>query len=285
MIRWIGATALAFAVAFGSMASAAEIVTLDGVTLDSEALDNGCSTETLQHEAVEDCRYRVCFSLLKSLWLLDEADRRKLEPDTGAMEEQQKQFEQSRVGEELAFTVLPRLKFQRQAIQLYRDRRAKDPDYNFMSLWREVSTSATELQIPDRALRALISAYGEDEQRFLDFQKMFPDDHESALARSRNSWEREARRVALEKEISPEDQLTSGELAKARDEWARELETAPEAMEKMLEERKRQYHVNLHLLDQIKTRATFADPVFKQGLISWIEKNIIEPDAPVFARE
>lgn len=288
MRRWIGVLALALAVTFGAgRATAAEVVTLDGVTLDSEALDNGCSTETATASAEDpqDCRYRVCFSLLKSLWLLDEASRRKLEPDAEAMEEQQREFEKSHVGEELAFTVLPRLKFQRQAIQLYRDRRAEDPNYSFASLWADVSTSATQLEIPERALRALVSAYGEDEQRFLEFQKMFPDDHETAMARSRNSWEREARRVALEKEISPEDNLTSGELEKARVEWMREMESAPEAMDAMLRERKRQYHVNAYLLNQVKTKAKFADPSFKEGLVQWIEAKIIDPDKAVFGRD
>ena len=265
-------------------AYAAEVVTLDNVTLDSEALDNGCSTSTQNIDSPEQCRYRVCFSLLKSLWLLEEADRRSVKPDQQSMELQQREFEKSHVGDNLTFTVLPRLKFQRTAIQLYRDNRAKDSTYNFDRLWHDVSTSATELEIPERALKALVSTYGEDEGRFLEFQKMFPDDHETALARSRNSWEREARRVALEKQISPEDELTTGELEKARKEWAREMEMAPDATDKMLQERKRAYHVNKHLLSEITTRAKFTDSQFREGFISWIKTKIIAPDETVFGK-
>jgi len=263
-------------------AYSAEVVTLDNVTLDSEALDNGCSTSTQTVDSPEQCRYRVCFSLLKSLWLLEEAERRKVKPDPQSMELQQREFEKSHVGDNLTFTVLPRLKFQRQAIQLYRDNRAKDTNYNFDKLWKDVSTSSTKLEIPERALKALISAYGEDEERFLEFQKMFPDDHETALARSRNSWEREARRVALEKELTPEDELTTGELKKAKTEWAREMEMAPEATDKMLRERKRAYHVNKHILNEITTRAKFTAPEFREGLLSWIKTKVITPDETVF---
>lgn len=285
MKRRTATLAVMFAITLaGAAAYAAPVVTLDGVTLDSEALDNGCATETLTAAEVDECRYRVCFSLLKSLWLSDEADRRKVEPDAEALERQQRDFEKSRVGEQLTFTVLPRLKFQRQVIELFREKRADNADYNFDELWKDVATSATGLEIPERALRALVTTYGLDEQRFLEFQKMFPDDHESALERSRNSWEREAQRVALEKEISPEDALTTAELEKAAVEWKQEIETAPEATDAMLRKRKRQYHVNVYLHDQISKNATFEDPKFRESLLAWIQEKIIQPDKQVFGK-
>ena len=277
----------------GDCARADEVVTLDGVTLDSEALDNGCansssanssSTSTATVGNADECRYRVCFSLLKSLWMLDEAERRKLEPDAESMELQQREFEKSKVGDNLTFTVLPRLKFQRQAIELYRTKHSADEKYDFAALWNDVSSSATEVEIPERALRALISTYGADEQRFLEFQKMFPDDHESALARSRNSWEREARRVAVEKALSPDDTLTSGEMAKAKVEWAKELEMAPDATDKMLQERKRAYQVNEAFLARVKETGKFADDGFKKGFIEWVQTRVIQPDEAVFGR-
>lgn len=269
----------------GPHGHAAEVVVLDGVTLDSMALDNGCSTATLLADEVEECRYRVCFSLLKSLWLLDEANRRNLDPDAETMERLQREFERSAVGENLTFTVMPRLKFQRDAIELYRKSRADNPDYSIDDLWMDVATSATQLEIPERALRALVMTYGTDEKRFVEFQNMFPDDHESALARSRNDWEREARRVALEKQINPDDKLTSGELEMARQEWQQELDTAPEATDAMLRQRKRDYNVNVYLRDQIRDNATFADPEFRDGLLKWIEAKIVAPDSGVFESE
>ncbi len=286
MKRRTAMLAVMFAITLaGAAVHAAPVVTLDGVTLDTEALDNGCATETLSATQVEECRYRVCFSLLKSLWLSDEADRRSLEPDPDAMERQQQDFEKSNMGEQLAFTVLPRLKFQRQVIELFRKNRAENSEYSFDELWRDVSTSATQMEIPERALRALVITYGQDEQRFQEFQKMFPDDHETALARSRNSWEREARRVALEKAISPDDALTTAELEKAAVEWKHELETAPEATDAMLRDRKRQYRVNKFLYDQISKNATFEDPKFRDGLLAWIQERIISPYKQVFAAD
>lgn len=269
----------------GAAAYAAPVVVLDGVTLDSEALDNGCATETLTAAEVDECRYRVCFSLLKSLWLSDEADRRNIEPDAEAMERRQMDFEKSRVGEQLTFTVLPRVKFQRQAIELFRKNRAENVNYGYDDLWKDVATSATQLEIPERALRALVTTYGLDEQRFVEFQKMFPDDYETAVERSRNSWEREAQRVALEKAICPDDALTTAELEKAAIEWKQQIETAPEATDAMLRARKRQYHVNVYLYDQISKNAKFDDPKFRDGLLSWIQEKIITPDKQVFGTE
>lgn len=266
----------------GTAANAAQVVTLDGVTLDTEALDNGCATETLNAFQAEECRYRVCFSLLKSLWLSDEADRRNVEPDAAAMEKQQQIYEKSHVSEQLTFTVLPRLKFQRQAIELFRKNRAENVNYSYDDLWKDVATSATELEIPERALRALVTTYGLDEQRFQEFQKMFPDDYETALERSRNSWEREAQRVAVEKAISPDDALTTAELEKAAVEWKQQIETAPEATDVMLRARKRQYHVNEYLYDKINKNAKFEDPKFREGLLAWIQEKIIAPDKQVF---
>lgn len=282
MKKW---TALLAGVALYTSAGcgwSAEVITLDGVKLDSGALDNGCSTETLTAAEVEDCRYRVCFSLLKSLWLLEEANRRNLKPDQRTMERLQTQFERSHVGEQLTFTVLPRVKFQRKAIELYRTSRAGNPQYTTDDLWEDVKTSATELDIPERALRALVATYGQDEARFLEFQRMFPDDHESLLERSRNDWEREARRVALEKQICPDDSLTTGELERARVEWQQELESAPEATDAMLRDRKRDFQVNLYIYGQVKDKAQFADPAFKVGLLAWIDEKVLGPDKKVF---
>lgn len=260
----------------------AEVVALNGVSLDSGALDNGCSTETLTTQEVADCRYRVCFSLLKSLWLLEEANRRQLAPDVATMEKQQEEFEKSHVGEQLTFTVLPRVKFQRKAIELYRAKRAENPDYTVDDLWEDVDTSATELEIPERALRALVVTYGTDEARFMEFQKMFPDDHESLMERSRNNWEREARRVALEKQICPDDSLTSAELERAQVEWKQELETAPEATDAMLRERKRQFQVNRYIIDQIEKNGKFAEPGFRDGFLKWVDEKVLGPDKKVF---
>lgn len=282
MNKWTALLAGCILVLAGSNIQAAEVVSLDGVTLDSGALDNGCSTSTLSADEVLDCRYRVCFSLLKSLWLLEEADRRDLEPDKESMERQQAQYEKSHTGEQLAFTVLPRVKFQRRAIELYRERLAENPNYSPEDLWKDVATSATELEIPERALRALVVTYGTDQARFLEFQKMFPDDHESLMERSRNDWEREARRVALEKEICPDDSLTSKELERARDVWHDQLETAPDATDAMLRQRKREYQVNLYLRNQIAENATFGDPQFREGLLAWIDEKILGPDKQVF---
>lgn len=266
-----------------SPAGAGEVVSLDSITLDSEALDNGCTSATTS-EQPDECRYRVCYSLLRSLWLLQEAEKRNLTPDAETVEKQQREYEKSKVGDNLTFTVLPRLKFQREAIQLYRSKRATNPKYDFASLWSEVQTSATQLEIPERSLKALVSAYGEDEQRFLEFQKMFPDDHESALQRTRNSWEREGRRVALEKALTPEDELTSQELERAQKEYGAELEMAPDATNRMLEERKRAYYVNLYLRDHISKDAKFADEEFRKGLLAWIDTTLIAPDKKVFGK-
>src|SRR5690606_5847725 len=106
--------------------------------------------------------------------------------------------------------------------------------------------------------------------------------HESALARSRNSWEREARRVALEKVLSPDDDLTTGEVEKARGEWAREMEMAPEATDKMLKERKRAYQVNKFFLDYVRKNGKFADETFKDGMLKWVEERVVRPDEAVF---
>lgn len=282
MKLWTVWLAVCFLCTAGSPAGATDVISLDGVSLESGALDNGCSTETLSEEQVTDCRYRVCFSLLKSLWLLEEANRRELAPDEATMERQQHEYEKSHVGEQLTFTVLPRVKFQRKAIELFREKRATNADYSPEDLWKDVSTSATELEIPERALRALVLTYGTDEGRFLEFQKMFPDDHESLLQRSRNNWEREARRVALEKQICPDDTLTTTELERARVEWHQELESAPEATDAMLRERKRQYKVNLYLRDQVRDKAKFADDSFRTGLLNWIETKVLGPDKKVF---
>jgi hypothetical protein len=286
MKRCTAIVAVMFAITLaGSAAYAAPLVTLDGVTLDTEALDNGCATETLSAAEVEECRYRVCFSLLKSLWLSDEADRRNLEPDPEALERQQQDFEKSNMGEQLAFTVLPRLKFQSQVIELFRKNRTDNSEYSFDDLWKDVVSSATQFEIPERALRALVTTYGQDEQRFKEFQKMFPEDYETALARSRNSWEREARRVALEKAISPDDALTTAELEKAALEWKHELETAPEATDAMLRARKRQYNVHVYLHKQISENGKFEVPGFREGLLAWIQEKIINPDKQVFGKQ
>lgn len=282
MNKWTALLAGCILMWAGSTVWAAEIVSLDGITLDSGALDNGCSTETLTVDQVKECRYRVCFSLMKSLWMLQEADRRQLKPDEQSMERQQARYEKSHTGEQLAFTVLPRLKFQRKAIELYRANLSKNPDYSPDDLWKDVATSATELDIPERALRALVVTYGTDQARFLEFQKMFPDDHESLLERSRNDWEREARRVALEKQICPDDSLTSAELSQAKVVWHDELETAPEATDAMLRLRKRDFQVNLYLRNLIADKAVFSDAEFRQGLLDWIDKSILGPDKPVF---
>jgi hypothetical protein len=282
MKKWTALLAGVALCAATGCAWSAEVIALDGVSLDSGALDNGCSTETLTAEEVADCRYRVCFSLLKSLWLLEEANRRELAPDQDTMERQQREFEKSHVGEELTFTVLPRVKFQRKAIELYRAKRAENPDYTTDDLWNDVETSAAELEIPERALRALVATYGTDEARFLEFQKMFPDDHESLMERSRNNWEREARRVALEKQICPDDSLTSAELQKAQVEWKQELETAPEATDAMLRDRKREFQVNVYIRDQIRDKAKFSDEQFRQGLLKWIDEKVLGPDKKVF---
>src|SRR5690348_966737 len=98
----------------GAPAGAGEVVSLDSITLDSEALDNGCTSATTS-EQPDECRYRVCYSLLRSLWLLQEAEKRNLTPDAETVERQQREYEKSKVGDNLAFTVLPRLKFQREA--------------------------------------------------------------------------------------------------------------------------------------------------------------------------
>lgn len=285
MNKWMALLAGCIFIAAVSNTRATEVVSLDGVTLDSGALDNGCSTATLSADEVTDCRFRVCFSLLKSLWLLEEADRRDLDPDTESMERQQAQYEKSHTGEQLAFTVLPRVKFQRKAIELYRERLAEDPNYSPDDLWKDVATSATELEIPERALRALVVTYGTDQARFLEFQKMFPDDHESLLERSRNDWEREARRVALEKEICPDDSLTSKELTRAREVWQDQLETAPDATDAMLRQRKREFQVNLYLRNQISDKAKFDDKQFREGLIAWVDEKILGPDKQVFGSD
>lgn len=282
MMRWTAAVVGAAMLWSAGMARAAEFVSLDGVSLDSQALDNGCSTQTLAAEEVAECRYRVCFSLLKSLWMVEEANRRELQPDPETVERQQAEFEKSNLGEQLTFTVLPRVKFQRKAIELYRQKRAENPDYSVDELWEDVATSATELQIPERALRALVLTYGLDEARFLEFQKMFPHDHESLMERSRNNWEREGRRVALEKAICPDDSLTSAELQQASLEWKQELESAPEATDTMLRLRKREFRVNRYLRDEIATKAKFVDASFKDGLLGWIDEKILGPDAKVF---
>lgn len=285
MKKWTAAMVGAALLMGTGAVRAAGFVSLDGISLDSQALDNGCSTQTLAADEVAECRYRVCFSLLKSLWMVEEASRRNLEPDAETVERQQAEFEKSNMGEQLAFTVLPRVKFQRKAIELYRKKRAENPDYSVDELWEDVATSATELQIPERALRALVLTYGLDEARFLEFQKMFPDDHESQLRRSRNNWEREGRRVALEKAICPDDSLTSAELQQAEMEWKQELETAPDATDTMLRLRKREYRVNQYLRNEIATKGTFADPSFKEGLLGWIDEKILGPDAKIFGAE
>jgi len=279
---WTALLAVCAIMLCGSVARSAEVVSLDGISLDSGALDNGCSTETLSADDVNDCRFRVCFSLLKSLWLLEEANRRNLQPDEATLEKQQAEYEKSHTGEQLTFTVLPRVKFQRKAIELYRQRLGENHDYSPDDLWKEVETSATQLEIPERALRALVLTYGTDEARFLEFQKMFPDDHESLMQRSRNNWEREARRVALEKQICPDDSLTSDELQRAQAEWKQELETAPEATDAMLRERKRTYAVNEYLRNQIQDKARFASDEFRKGFLAWIDTKILGPDRKVF---
>lgn len=263
-------------------AHAEPVVTLNEISLDAMALDNGCSTQTVTADQMEDCRYRVCFNLLRNLWLVEEAKARDIKPDAEVMEQKQREYESSHVGEQLTFTVQPRLRFQRQAIDHYRKQRAANPEYDFADLWADVETSATQVEIPERALNALISTYGSDERGFQEFQKLFPDDYVSAMERSRNDWEREASRVALEKALCPDDELTTGELELAREKWATELDMAPTATEKMLRNQKRQYHVNVHLVRDLREKAKFADEKFRSEFLAWVDDNVMATDAAIF---
>lgn len=285
--RGISRSALAAAMLAMAMmpgqAAAEEVVKLDAITLDTNALDNGCAAGTTSG-SLEECRYRVCFSLVKNLWLVAEAEKRGLEPDPQSLEEQQRDYEKSNLGSNLNFTVLPRMKFQRTAIQLYRDKRAENMKYSFADLWKDVSTSATALDIPERSLRALVAAYGEDEQRFLDFLKMFPADHESAMTRTQNDWERKARRVALEKKICPDDELTSAELERVKGELTTELEMAPETANRMLRERKRDYHVNRYLVNELEKNARFHDAGFREKFLAWVRETQLKQDENIFGK-